>query len=342
VVTVSSAPAEALRGIRIPPILPGLLVAAATALVATLLARVVPLVGAPVLAIVLGIVLRVAIPLPRSLNAGFAFAAKQVLQSAIIVSGFGLSLAAVVQTGWETLPVTIGTIAVALVLAPIAGRILKVDTVLEHLIGVGTAICGASAIAAVASVIEPLEADVALAIATIFFYNIVAVLTFPALGGLLHLTQSQFGVWAGTAINDTSSVVAAGYAFGPEAGQHATIVKLTRATFILPIVAIVAIVHARAQRAGGVHVPWRRVVPWFIGWFVVAACINTTGIVPDGWHPGITHMSTFLISIALAAIGVQTDVRRLARSGVRPLALGFVLWVAVAVVSLFLQHATGS
>jgi uncharacterized integral membrane protein (TIGR00698 family) len=322
-------------------ILPGLLAAAVIALFATLLARVVPLAGAPVLAIVLGIGLRSLLPLPHAVHAGFAFSAKYVLQSAIVVSGFGLSLAAVAQMGWETLPVTIGTIAVALVLAPIAGRMLKVDAVLEHLVGVGTAICGASAIAAVASVIEPLETDVALAIATIFFYNIVAVLTFPALGGLLHLTQSQFGVWAGTAINDTSSVVAAGYAFGPEAGQHATIVKLARATFILPVVAIVAVVYARSQHSG-VRVPWHRVVPWFIAWFVVAACVNTTGIVSDRWHPGITQTSTFLICVALAAIGAQTEVARLARSGARPLALGFVLWVAVAAVSLFLQHATGS
>jgi uncharacterized integral membrane protein (TIGR00698 family) len=323
-------------------IVPGVLVAAATALVATLLAGFVPLVGAPVLAILLGILLRLPGPLPPALRAGILFSGKQILQAAIVVSGFGLSLAMVVRTGWETLPVTIGTIAVALVLAPIVGRLLKLEPVLEHLIGVGTAICGASAIAAVASVVEPLEGDVALAIATIFFYNIVAVLAFPALGALMHMTQSQFGVWAGTAINDTSSVVAAGYAFGPQAGEHATIVKLARATFILPVVAIVAVAHARTQRAGGVHVPWRKVVPWFILWFVVAACVNSAGIVPEGWHPGITQTSTFLIGTALAAIGMQTEVARLARSGARPLALGFVLWVAVAATSLLLQRATGS
>jgi len=314
-----------------PSILPGLLVAVAAALVATLAARAVPLAGAPVLAIVIGILVRLAVTLPPSLRPGLAFASKFVLQSAIVVSGFGLSLAAVARTGWDTLPVTVGTIAVALLLAPIAGRLLKIDTVLEQLVGVGTAICGASAIAAVA-----------LAIATIFFYNIVAVFTFPALGHLMAMTQNQFGVWAGTAINDTSSVVAAGYAFGPEAGQHATIVKLARATFILPIVAFIAVVHARGQRAGGVRVPWRKVVPWFILWFVVAACINTAGAVPADWHARITQASTFLISTALAAIGIQTEVARLLRSGARPLALGFVLWVAVAVVSLVLQRATGS
>jgi uncharacterized integral membrane protein (TIGR00698 family) len=315
---------------------------ALTAVIATLGARFVPLAGAPVLAIVLGLAVRTALPLPRTSVAGLTFCAKYVLQSAIVVSGFGLSLGAVASTGWETLPVTIGTIAVALVLAPIAGRFLKTEPVLEHLIGVGTAICGASAIAAVASVIEPVEADVALAIATIFFYNIVAVLTFPALGGLLHLTQSQFGVWAGTAINDTSSVVAAGYAFGPDAGQHATIVKLARATFILPVVAIVAFVHARGQRTAGVRISWRKVVPWFVGWFVLAACINSAGMIPNAWHPGITQTATFLIGMALAAIGMQTELARLIRSGPRPLLLGFVLWIAVAGVSLFLQRATGS
>jgi uncharacterized integral membrane protein (TIGR00698 family) len=268
--------------------LPGILAAALVALSATWLARYVPLAGAPVLAIVLGIVLRLALPLPPVLRPGFAYSAKTLLQAAIILSGFGLSLAAVVHTGWETLPVTIGTIAIALVGAPVVGRLLKIDTTLEHLIGVGTAICGASAIAAVASVIEPLEADLALSIAVIFFYNVVAVLTFPAIGHALALTQSQFGVWAGTAINDTSSVVAAGYAFGNEAGEHATIVKLTRATFILPVVAIVAVAHARAVRARGVAVPWRRVVPWFIIWFGAAAGVNSTGIIPAAWHPWIT------------------------------------------------------
>ena len=324
------------------PYVPGALVALALAVLATAAARELPLAGAPVLAIVFGIALRAVLPVPPRTQPGFAFCAKFVLQSGIVISGFGLSLAAVVRTGWETLPVTLGTIAVALTLAPLAGRALRVGTVLEHLIGVGTAICGASAIAAVASVIEPDEAEVALSIATIFFYNIVAVLTFPALGGLLHLTSSQFGVWAGTAINDTSSVVAAGYAFGHAAGETATIVKLARATFILPVVALVAVVHSRAQRAGGVHVPWRRVVPWFIGWFGIAACVGSTGVIPAAWHGGITELSTFAIAVALAAIGAQTALPALVRSGPRPLALGFVLWIAVAAVSLFLQHATGS
>jgi uncharacterized integral membrane protein (TIGR00698 family) len=323
-------------------LLPGILVAAAVAAVAVLCARAVPLVGAPVLAIVLGVLIRAVVPLPARCKPGIAFAARTVLQTAIVVSGLGLSLAVVVRTGVGTLPVTLGTIAIALLLAPLLGRLLRLDGALRLLIGVGTAICGASAIAAVSSVIEPDEAEIALAVATVFFYNVVAVIVFPPIGHALGLAPDAFGLWAGTAINDTSSVVAAGYAYGREAGDHATIVKLTRATLILPIVAAIALWRARAQRGADKHVPWRRIVPWFILWFLVAALVNTTGIVPPAWHAGIGAAAIFLISVALAAIGLQTELARLLRAGARPLALGFLLWLAVAVSSLAIQRATGS
>jgi uncharacterized integral membrane protein (TIGR00698 family) len=319
----------------------GIVVAVMVAAVATVVARFVPLVGAPVLAIVFGIILRGVAPIPDRCRPGIAFCARSVLQAAIVLSGLGLSLAAVVRTGFGTLPVTLGTIAVALILAPLVGRALGIDTNLRTLIGAGTAICGASAIAAVSSVIAPAEADVALAIATVFFYNIVAVLVFPPIGHALHLTQSAFGLWAGTAINDTSSVVAAGYVYGPEAGAHATIVKLTRATLILPLVAAIAYLHARRERAAGVRMPWRQIVPWFVLWFLVAALASGAGFIPLGWHGAIAEGSTFLIAVALAAIGLQTELRALLRAGARPLALGFVLWVAVALSSLGIQRITG-
>ena len=323
------------------PLLPGILLAAAVAAVAVLGAHAVPLVGAPVLAIVLGVLIRTIVPLPAPCKPGVAFCARTVLQAAIVVSGFGLSLAVVVRTGLGTLPVTLVTIAVALFLAPLLGRLLRVGGVLRLLVGVGTAICGASAIAAVSSVIEPDEAETALAIATVFFYNVVAVLVFPPIGHALALSQDAFGLWAGTAINDTSSVVAAGYAYGREAGDHATIVKLARATLILPIVAAIALWRARRQRAAGTRVPWRRIVPWFILWFLAAALANTAGIIPAAWHGGIAIAAIFLISVALAAIGLQTELVRLLRAGPRPLALGFLLWIAVALSSLATQRATG-
>ena len=245
------------------------------------------------------------------------------------------------QTGLGTLPVTLGTIAVALILAPVAGRLLGLERALRTLIGVGTAICGASAIAAVSSVIEPEEIDIALAIATVFFYNIVAVLIFPPIGHALQLSQAAFGLWAGTAINDTSSVVAAGYVYGRDAGDHATIVKLARATLILPIVAAIALLRARRSSAGGVRVPWKQIVPWFILCFLAAALVNTVGLVPAAWHGAVSIVAVFLISVALAAIGLQTELAKLLRAGARPLALGLILWLAVALSSLAIQRATG-
>ncbi len=278
--------------------------------------------------------------MPNSLVPGIAYSSKSVLQAAIIVSGFAISLSAIWHTGLGTLPITLGTIALALGLAPFVGRLLGLDVKLRELVSIGTAICGASAIAAVSSVIEPTEAEISLAIATIFFYNVVAVLTFPLLGHTMGLTQAQFGVWAGTAINDTSSVVAAGFAYGHEAGTHATIVKLTRATLILPIVGVIGGLRARAERGAGKGVPWGKIVPWFILWFLAAALVNSLGIIPSTWHAGVADVSTFLISAALAAIGLQTALGKLFSAGIRPLMLGFVLWVAVAVSSLILQHLT--
>jgi uncharacterized integral membrane protein (TIGR00698 family) len=303
-----------------------------------------------VLAIVLGVAVGALWPPPERTRPGLAFSSRTVLQAAIVVSGFALSFVTVVRTGLGTLPVTLGTMAVALALAPLVGRALRLEDVLQRLVGVGTAICGASAIAAVATVIEPAESEIALAIATVFFYNIVAVLAFPPLGHLMHLTQDAFGLWAGTAINDTSSVVAAGYAYGREAGDHATIVKLTRATLILPIVGVLAVLRARARHTGAGNaesperagrVPWRRIIPWFIVWFLAAALVNTAGVIPLAWHGPIGLLATFLISVALAAIGLQTQLAKLLRTGARPLAFGFVLWVAVALSSLALQRLTG-
>jgi uncharacterized integral membrane protein (TIGR00698 family) len=320
----------------------GLLLTVVIALVASGAARFAPLAGAPVLAILIGIAVRSRIGTVPRLDPGVRFAAKFVLQAAIVVSGLGISFALIVRTGLATLPVTLVTIAVALAAAPLIGRALHVDAGVRTLVGVGTAICGASAIAAIASVTEAADADVALSIATIFAYNIAAVLLFPPLGHVLHLSQPAFGVWAGTAINDTSSVVAAGYAYGHDAGAEATVVKLTRAMLILPIAGVVALARARAPGATRGRVAWQRIVPWFIVWFVCAALVGTTGAIGPAWHAPIAQLATFLISVALAGIGLQTNLRALLTAGVRPLALGGALWLLVALVSLAMQHLTGT
>jgi uncharacterized integral membrane protein (TIGR00698 family) len=301
----------------------------------------VPVAGAPVIAILLGVAARTAGALPARYGRGIAYSSRTVLQAAIVASGFDISLRTIFRTGLSTLPICLGTIAVALACAIFVGRLLRLEIKLRQLVGFGTAICGVSAIAAVSLVTEPAEEDIALAVATIFCYNIVAVLTFPMLGHALGLSQAQFGVWAGTAINDTSSVVAAGFSYGHEAGVRATIVKLTRATLILPTVAAIAALQLRARREACNPIPWARIVPWFILWFLVAALVNTIGLVPAAWHDAITVIAGFLISTALAAIGLQTTLSRILSAGARPLALGFILWAAVAVSSLVFQHVAG-
>lgn len=311
----------------------------ALAIAATLLARIVPLAGAPVIAIVLGVVAGAAFRAPLW-QPGFADAGRRWLQAGIVVTGLTLPLLDVLRTGVATLPLILITIAIALALAVPLGRALGVARDVRDLVAAGTAICGASAIAAVSSVIDADAAAVAVSIATVFFYNVIAVVVFPPLGHGMGMTQPQFGTWAGTAINDTSSVVAAGYAFGAAAGAHATIVKLTRAAMILPLAAGWAAWRARERAAAGERIAWRSIVPWFIVWFLVAALCEP--LVPAAWHAAITALGVFGITVALAAIGLRTNVATLVRTGARPLALGLLLWLAVALSSLAVQRATGS
>lgn len=345
-------PRPARRTDALRSVVPGLLTAVLVAVAAMPLGHAVPVIGAPVFGIVLGIVLGVAIAPGARLRPGLAVAGAPVLQGSIVVLGATLSLTQVVTVGRSSLPVMLGTLTVALVGAWVLGRLLGVRGDTQTLIGVGTAICGASAIAAATAVLKPKGSQVAYAIGTIFTFNVIAVLTFPMIGHLLHLTPGAFGLWAGTAINDTSSVVAAGYSFGGDAGPYALVVKLTRTLTLVPIVAVLALVKARhdARTSGGTDggtgvgwrtLPWRRLVPLFLVGFLAAAALNTLGVVPTGWHSALTAVGTFMITTALAGIGLSLDVGELRAAGHRPLLLGGVLWVLVAVSSLGLQALTG-
>src|SRR5690348_8917754 len=259
---------------------PGLLLAVAIALLAWWLGRLVPLIGGPVFGILLGIAVRNTVSPDARFTPGIQFAGKQVLQWSIIALGFGLSLDQVAKTGLESLSVTLITMSAAFVAAWGLGRLLGVPDQLKVLIGVGTAICGGSAIAAVTPIIKPDEHDTAFAISTIFLFNVVAVLLFPLLGHLMHLSDLGFGLWAGTAINDTSSVVAAGYSYSHAAGDYATIVKLTRATLIIPVCITLAVMVAmREKKKGAADFSLRRIFPWFILWFLVASALRTAGLV---------------------------------------------------------------
>jgi uncharacterized integral membrane protein (TIGR00698 family) len=336
-------PAAGLRGA-----VPGLLVALGVAAVATALGALVPIVGGPVFGILLG-ALAAAVPALRAERwaPGYSVAAKPVLQASIVVLGTGLSLSQVLRVGGGSLPVMLGTLTVALGGAWLLGRWLGVRGDTRTLIGVGTGICGASAIAATTAVLRPKQADVAYAIGTIFTFNIAAVLLFPPLGHLLGMDPHAFGLWAGTAINDTSSVVAASFAYGGDAGSYGIVVKLTRTLALIPVVIVLAVLKARreARQAGSgfrLHaLPWRRIIPLFLLGFLAAAALNSLGVVPGSWHSALSAVGTFLITTALAGIGLSLRLADMRRAGPRPLLLGGLLWVAVAATSIGLQALTG-
>jgi len=327
---------------------PGLGAALGVAAVATVLGRFAPVIGGPVFAIVLGVVLAAAVPALRapSLRPGLAVASKPVLQASIVVLGTGLSLRQVAQVGGESLPVMLGTVAVALGGAWLLGRLLGVRGDTQTLIGVGTGICGASAIAATTAVIRAKDSDVAYAIGTIFTFNIAAVLLFPPLGHLIGMSPHAFGLWSGTAINDTSSVVAAAYTYGGDAGPHSIVVKLTRTLMLVPIVMVLAVLKSRKEsRADGTDfkaMPWRKIVPAFLLGFLAATTLNSLGVIPAGWHPALAALGTFLITTALAGIGLTLRLADMRRAGPRPLLMGAILWIAVAASSLGLQSLTGT
>lgn len=280
-------------------------------------------------------------------DAGIRFAARQVLQWSIVALGFGLPFADVMRTGIDSLSVTLTTVAAAFLAALLFGRLLAVPGRLCLLIGTGTAICGGSAIAAVSPIVDPDAHETAFSLSTIFLFNVIAVVLFPALGHLIGLSERGFGLWAGTAINDTSSVVAAAYAWSRGAGEYATIVKLTRAMLIVPLTVLLAVGYGfwrRRRRPAGNFVGGERngyaalvrAVPWFIVCFVAASAFAPA--LPSWLGEVARAAAPLMITAALAAIGLSTDLGRMRATGWRPVALGLLVWCSVALSSLLVQH----
>ncbi len=329
-------------------LLPGLAVVAVLAVIATLLGRLEPVIGAPVIGVVLGVAVSAWARRRARVQRGIAFAGRTLLQIAVVLLGAQLSLAQVARIGVTSLPVMVGTLATCFTLAHFVGRRLGVERDLRILIGAGTGICGASAIAAVTPVIRAKNPAVAYAMSTIFLFNVLAVLTFPAIGHWLGLSQHEFGLFAGTAVNDTSSVVAAATSFGTTAAHDAVVVKLTRSLMIIPVcLGLAAWMRRRDARERSAVLdpgPWparvAKLVPPFLIGFVLLAAVNSLGWVPSGLHGGLATGTVFLITMALVGIGAGTDLPALRRTGMRPVLLGLLLWVAVSAVSLALLTIT--
>jgi uncharacterized integral membrane protein (TIGR00698 family) len=294
-----------------------------------------------VFAILIGAMLAAVWDVPKPLTPGITFSSKQLLQWSIVLLGAHLSLQQIIGGGERSLPVMLGTMIVVLLLAFAIGRLLGLDRNLRRLLGVGTAICGGSAIAAVSSVVEADAADISYALGAVFLFNVIAVVVFPPLGHLMQMSQSAFGLWAGTAINDTSSVVAAAFAYGHDAGTQAVIVKLTRTTLIVPIVLFYVWRRYKTLKEEGRRIEWLKILPLFIVWFLIAAALNSLGLIPAAIQNPLQQLALFTIVVALAGVGLGTDVEKIRSAGMRPLLLGAVLWGAISLASLALARVFG-
>ena len=336
----------------------GVLMCLAIAVPAWLLGKRFEVVGGPVFAILIGMVLALAVPAKATapLQPGVKFTSKKILQYAVILLGFGLNLGQIARVGATSLPIIVSTIATSLIVSFVLCRVMNIPSKISTLIGVGSSICGGSAIAATAPVIDADDEEIAQAISVIFLFNIIAALVFPALGGMLGLTNEGFGLFAGTAVNDTSSVTAAAAAWdgmhpGANTLDSATIVKLTRTLAIIPITLALAFWQVRQAKrsaeagegAGGAAGSFdlKRVFPFFILFFVLASVITTVFALPAEVTAPIKELSKFFIIMAMAAIGFNTDIVKLVRTGGKPILMGACCWVAIAVVSLGMQHVLG-
>ena len=330
----------------------GVLFCLIIAIPATLLGKQVEGVGGPVFAILFGMDLALVFPKNRreQLAAGVTYTSKKVLQYAVILLGFGMNLSQILSKGAQSLPIIVATISTSLVIAFVLCHVMNVPGKIATLVGVGSSICGGSAIAATAPVIDADDREIAQAISVIFLFNVIAALVFPTLGGMLGLTNEGFGLFAGTAINDTSSVTAAASAWdsmhpGANVLESATVVKLTRTLAIIPITLALACWQMRlARKAGGDAkntFSFKRAFPMFVLFFVLASVVTTVFQLPVSITAPIKELSKFFIVMAMAAIGFNTDIVELVKKGGKPIALGFCCWIGIACMSLGMQHVLG-
>ena len=325
----------------------GLFLCLCIALPCWLLGKAAPVVGGPVFAILAGMVIALFYREKRRTQAGIAFTSKKILQYAVILLGFGLNLSEIAKVGLQSLPIILSTITTSLVVAFALHKLMKVPSNISTLVGVGSSICGGSAIAATAPVIGADDEEIAQSISVIFLFNVAAALLFPTLGGALGLSNEGFGLFAGTAVNDTSSVTAAAAAWdgmhpGANTLDTATIVKLTRTLAIIPITLVLALLRTRREgKQGGAQVDIKKIFPWFVLLFLLASIITTVLPIPAGVVSFLKDASKFFIVMAMAAIGLNTDIVKLVKTGGKPIFMGFCCWVAIAGVSLLVQHLLG-
>ena len=311
------------------------------------------IIGGAVIAIVIGMILTFFWKEKSVFEGGIKFTSKKVLQWAVILLGFGLNLGVVLQTGMQSFPIIICTIATSLMIAFILHKVLHIPANISTLVGCGSSICGGSAIAATASVIDADDEEVAQAISVIFFFNVLAAIIFPVLGTALGFSTTSgeaFGIFAGTAINDTSSVTAAAttwdsmWGLGTQTLDKAVTVKLTRTLAIIPITLVLAFVRTKQSSGKGKKVNIKSIFPFFILYFIGASLITTIAVqcgISSSFFIPFKNLSKFFIIMAMAAIGLNTDVVKLIKKGGKPVLMGACCWFGITIVSLMLQRVMG-
>lgn len=334
---------------KIFSILPGFALAIVIALCARWLESLlpIPLIGASVIALFIGMGFnQIRKPNPN-LKAGLHFTSKKILKFAIILLGASLSISTIMNVGRLSLTVMVFTLLTCFGGGYIVGKMLGLDWKLSNMISAGTGICGGSAIAAMAPVIDADDTQIAYAMSATFLFDMVMIILFPIMGRWMGLSDMSYGLWSGTAVNDTSSVVAAGYAFSEAAGDFATMVKLTRTLSIIPTVLVFSIIHLNLKRKENQnmeitsHVNLFSLFPWFILLFVFMAVINSFGLIPVSASLAMKDLSKFLMIAALAAIGLNTDFKEMKKSGYQPMLHGFIISALVVIVALAVEYCMG-
>ena len=304
-------------------------------------------IGASVIALFLGMIINHFRKPSAATAPGIKFTSKKILKFAIILLGASLNIRTVLSVGRFSLTVMLFTLATCFGLGYLIGKALGLNWKTSSLINAGTGICGGSAIAAVAPVIDATDMDIAYGMSATFLFDMVMIVVFPILGRAMGLSDAAFGLWAGTAVNDTSSVVATGYAFSEAAGDFATMVKLTRTLAIIPSVLVFAAigVHVKKKEAAAegaaVKVNWKSVFPWFILGFLAMSGLTSLGLIPAALAAALKSVSKFLMVAALAAIGLNTDFKTLCKSGAKPMLHGFIISLLVVLVAIGVEYLIG-
>ena len=331
----------------------GLLLCLAIAVPSHFLGKQFPIIGGPVFAILAGMMITLLLKDKTAFQSGITFTSKKILQYAVILLGFGLNLSVILQTGKQSLPIILATISTSLISAFVLCKVMHIPGKISTLVGVGSSICGGSAIAATAPVIDADDEEVAQAISVIFFFNVLAAILFPAFGSAIGFSTTSgeaFGIFAGTAVNDTSSVTAAAstwdsmYHLGSATLDKAVTVKLTRTLAIIPITLVLAFVRTRNAKADGSRVDFKKIFPFFILYFILASIITTVATsmgAPASFFAPFKALSKFFIIMAMGAIGLNTNIVKLVKTGGKPLIMGLCCWIGITGVSLMMQHMLG-